>query len=620
MRFTHDHASEATTKLLYRNTRWASVAVVAFASFVTMSCGGFSAITRQTTRSPTTTGLPGFVDVGSGSESMRVLRLEPGVTATIVAPAKFDPHARVDLILYALPNGNTTAQTMGHRMLPGDDWHFDIQNIAAQTRALRSRGMTQAVVVYLEANTLSWPEWRRVQGYDQANTRIVGMVDQVRRAIGNPFDVAVTLTGHSGGGSFIWGFIEGQTLLPPWLQRIAFLDANYSFETKHGDKIAAWLRDASKNTLEVVAYDDREIMLDGKKVVTDSGGTWRATQRMLDYFHPIFPMSADTLNEFQRFHNTQIEMVRHPNPSNRILHTEMIGEMNAYMHVMLVRTPGYDKTNAVLRHSRAYLPFIEGAFALPVAAPPAIPARLISAMSGSAFIASVAPLPNEERELAVQRELMAGNIPSFLRSLRKVSVTALASDSSQHTISYEVMPDYLAIGSDEDFVRMPMNPYTAQAFCDAFGFVLPTRKMVNDIWKAATKHVEPHPLTEQRESPLTFLQHDRIVADQLKGTDRKAFVAGNKKDVVISHFIAERPDRVSIYGWHYLSGEPIQPLYGGHVDWYVDYSHGIRPVRRMMRVDGVELAYEKIVGDSLLFPLVSDEGVIKVPRYVKLTK
>jgi hypothetical protein len=43
------------------------------------------------------------------------------------------------LILYALPNGNTTAQTMGKKIQPGDDWHFDIQHIKAQTEFLRGK-------------------------------------------------------------------------------------------------------------------------------------------------------------------------------------------------------------------------------------------------------------------------------------------------------------------------------------------------------------------------------------------------------------------------------------------------------------------------------------------------
>jgi hypothetical protein len=141
--------------------------------------------------------------------------------------------------------------------------------------------------------------------------------------------------------------------------------------------------------------------------------------------------------------------------------------------------------------------------------------------------------------------------------------------------------------------------------------------MVNDIWAAATTHLDPWPLTVERESPLTFLQHHRIIEDQLKGVPRGAFVAGIKKDVVVTSKLSERPDRVAIFGWHYANGQPIQPLYTGHVDWYVDYSHGIRPVRRTMQVDGTARPFEKILADQKLRDLLSDEGEISVIHYGK---
>ena len=588
--------------LRHRRMRQCGVLLVAF---------GLAACAGHTTAAD----LADSVTNASTGERVRVLELYPGVTATLVAPARLNTNKRVDLILYALPNGNTTAQTIGRKMADGVDWHFDIQNIGAQTRALRSRGLDQAIVVYLEADAKSWPEWRRINDYEKANKRIVEIVDQLRAAVGNPPQLAVTLTGHSGGGSFAWGFIDGQDSLPPWLVRIGFLDSNYSFEPRHGDKITRWLRGDSARTMVVLAYDDREIMLDGRKVVTDSGGTWRASRRMMDNLQSAFPFTVDTLGEFIRYRSAQIEFVLHPNPANRILHTEMIGEMNGYMHALLVRRRGYTRETSVLKPARAYAQFVAPGLTLPTGAPPAIPARANSALTGTAFIASVAAMANADREIAIRRELLAGNIPSFLRVLRTVNVTALGADSASHSVAYEVMPDYLSIGSDRDYVRMPMTPYTAQAFCDAFGFVLPTRKMANDIWQAATAHVEPKPLTELRESPLTFQQHDGIITDQLKGVNSGAFVAGNKKDIVVSNLIAARPDRVVIFGWHHLTGEPIQPMYSGHANWYVDYSHGIRPVRRMMQVDGKRRPFEKILTDSVTLSLLSDEGAIKMPRY-----
>src|SRR5205814_6050771 len=55
------------------------------------------------------------------------------------------------LILYALPNGNTTEQTIGKTIQSGDDWHYDIQHIGAQTRFLRRMLPNRPIIVaYLE--------------------------------------------------------------------------------------------------------------------------------------------------------------------------------------------------------------------------------------------------------------------------------------------------------------------------------------------------------------------------------------------------------------------------------------------------------------------------------------
>jgi hypothetical protein len=237
-----------------------------------------------------------------------------------------------------------------------------------------------------------------------------------------------------------------------------------------------------------------------------------------------------------------------------------------------------------------------------------IPQRPLRALSGTAFLRTIDGAVRDEREQAILRELMAGNIPPFLWQLRTVRDSATGADGRLHVIEYDVMPDYLSVGSDDDFVRMPMTPRTANAFAGAHGFVLPTRRMVNAIWRAADDHLEPQPLTERREASATFLQHHRLIEAQHSAGARSRLVAGIKKDVVRSNRLAERPDRVAIYGWHHPDGRPIQPLYLGHVDWYVDYSHGVRLVRRQMRVDGAPMTFEQIAADAVLHVLVSDEG------------
>jgi len=246
--------------------------------------------------------------------------------------------------------------------------------------------------------------------------------------------------------------------------------------------------------------------------------------------------------------------------------------------------------------------------------PPRIQRGPQAARGGSAVVAAIDTLVGAPREAVIERELLTGNIPAFLRARQTVRDSVVASDGHLHVIEYDVMPDYLAIGDDADFVRMPMTPHTAQTFADAFGYVLPTRRMVNAIWRAATVKLEPQPLTEAREASGTFLQHHRLIEGQRANAPRRALTAGIKKDVVVSNRLLERANRVAIYGWHHQNGVPIQPLYVGHVDWYVDYSHGIRLVRRTMRVDGAPMSFAQIATHPVLHVLVSDEGALVTTR------
>jgi hypothetical protein len=558
------------------------------------------------------TTIAGFTTSGQFQEQVRVIPIDPGVTATIVAPParQFDPARPTLLVIYALPNGNTTAQTIG-RAGAGLDWHFDIQNIGAQTRLLRQAFSDRNIVAaYLENNLLSWPAWR------QKNPResLVAILDRTRQAIPGP-SPRVCLTGHSGGGSFIFGYLNEVEAIPSDIERIALLDSNYSFEDTHGGKLIAWLKGDSARRLEVIAYDDRNIEVNGKKVVSDTGGTYRASFRMVESLRKGIPLEQSEQGPFIRFTAPQVEMLIHRNPENKILHTLLIGEMNAYIHALTVGTPWERRLAALVGASgdgpRAYSAFVEED------PEPAIPARASTAIGGAAFIESIRALGREAREAAILRELLIGNIPSFLRRLVSVTVKVKLDDGVEHTATFDVMPDYLAIGSDADFVRMPMNPYTAQAFCDAAGLVLPTRKMSRDIWGQAQVRLIPQPLTEARESPTTFLESHRLIEQQAAGVRRGTIWVGIKKDIVISNLLTQREHRLAIYGWHYPSGEPIQPLTTVHVDWYVDYSHGARAVRRTVKVDGREMSYEEVLRDPKLSPLLSDEGPIPQPRYVR---
>jgi hypothetical protein len=156
---------------------------------------------------------------------------------------------------------------------------------------------------------------------------------------------------------------------------------------------------------------------------------------------------------------------------------------------------------------------------------------------------------------------------------------------------------------------------TAQRLADSLQCFLPTRKMVNDIYRQSVVKLEPLPLYALRDSALIFWHHHLMIEGQRN--NRKGLIAGIKKDVVISDKL--RPEtktgRVAIYGWHKPDGKPIQPLYTGHVNWYVDYSHGIRLVYRRIRVNNKWMDYTDVLRHPVYKKLLCDEEWCDVTRY-----
>lgn len=303
--------------------------------------------------------LPGFLISPHWNEQVTTLTLAgDSVRVLINAPAaaSFDPAKPTRLILYALPNGNSIEWTIGKKMEEGDDWHYDIQHVGAQARRLREVVTDENIIVaYLEAKGLSWPNWRKTREYD--DKQILPVLAAIRERLPMT-DVKVMLTGHSGGGSLTFGLLNAVNKIPSGIDCIAFLDSNYGFDAKtgHGEKLLEWLRGDAGRRLLVVAYDDREITLNGKKVVSDTGGTWRATHRMIDDFTTKSVTLAHTKDgdfDIYRGMNGQIQMFLHRNPENKILHTVLVGEMNGLIHAATLGTKREGQA-AVFGGPRAY--------------------------------------------------------------------------------------------------------------------------------------------------------------------------------------------------------------------------------------------------------------------------
>ncbi len=210
--------------------------------------------------------------------------------------------------------------------------------------------------------------------------------------------------------------------------------------------------------------------------------------------------------------------------------------------------------------------------------------------------------------------LLAGDIPHFLRRLKPVTLRADSGHGNSVAVTVCVMPDYLAIGSDEDFVRVPMGLRTAVAIATRFGFVLPTTKIVDAIYSEADIRVRPEPLPAGPEMRSTeyFVLHNQLVRQEtlMDGVMPGMLVAGQKKDLVITNRLRTNPGRVAIYGWHLEDNKPIQSLSTFHGENYADYSHGVRLVSAIAYVGGEQRSLLDVLQDPRLAAIVSSEGPI----------
>lgn len=166
------------------------------------------------------------------------------------------------------------------------------------------------------------------------------------------------LCGHSGGGSLIFGFLNASAEVPAEVTRIAFLDATYGYETeRHSSKITNWLKRPG-TSLCVLAYKDDEVTLNGKPIVSATGGTWYRSRLMRDDLTASFQLSEKSENDILRVISTdrRIQFLLHTNPANKILHTVQV-EKNGLIHSLLSGTPVEERTYQYYGE-RAYSEFI----------------------------------------------------------------------------------------------------------------------------------------------------------------------------------------------------------------------------------------------------------------------
>ncbi|MCO6498353.1 MAG: hypothetical protein J5I50_11910 [Chitinophagaceae bacterium] len=237
---------------------------------------------------------------------------------------------------------------------------------------------------------------------------------------------------------------------------------------------------------------------------------------------------------------------------------------------------------------------------------------ITSRTTGDDFYESVLGKSREERENIAKDLILSGNVPDFLTKFTVLKIDTTL-NGKHYKVKLFVTSDYLSVGTNSNFARIPLTPKTAQQIADSFHCFLPTKTIVDYIYQQARVKLAPVPMYAFRDSSVTMYHHHLIIEGQRKL--KKGLIAGIKKDVVITSQLKERPDKVAIYGWHKLDGKPIQPIFTGHIWWYVDYSHGIRLIYEYITVNGKRVHYRDILKDPVLKHLITDESIIEFFRY-----
>jgi hypothetical protein len=216
------------------------------------------------------------------------------------------------------------------------------------------------VVVYLEAADTriarSWPVWRRNHAdHPELMQRLFNSIKERFK----DFDVQVTLSSHSGGGSLIFGYLNTQTNIPNDIERIAFLDSDYAYDSRGGtpEKLVRWLGASDRHCLSVLAYNDEVALLNGTNFVSANGGAWGRTHAMLaDLAGLHFTSRTNDGLETWTALDGRVEFILKENPEKKIYHTMQV-ERNGFIQSILSGTP-YEGQGYTYLGDRAYTNWI----------------------------------------------------------------------------------------------------------------------------------------------------------------------------------------------------------------------------------------------------------------------
>ena len=166
----------------------------------------------------------------------------------------------------------------------------------------------------------------------------------------------------------------------------------------------------------------------------------------------------------------------------------------------------------------------------------------------------------------------------------------------------------LTIGTDEAPLHAALSAPAAQRIADHYGYLLPTRKMVDAIHASATVRVPFRSHGSPRQAVSTYLDVSASIAQRIAGRD--GLVSDYAKDYVLTNARRQNPARIAIYGAWEGASAPVQPFAVPHSLTYYDYSQHPRFVLNRAIVDGREMTMTEALTSDATAALFSDEGAL----------
>lgn len=246
----------------------------------------------------------------------------------------------------------------------------------------------------------------------------------------------------------------------------------------------------------------------------------------------------------------------------------------------------------------------------------------------------------EAREAAFWAELQKGNYPGFVSRFAPVTMT----DKAGRRATFQVSVDYVAVGTDEDWLRFPLSGYYASRVADVFGCLLPTNRLVLETYRQAAIKLVAHPFDCQgtgsgkwQRSNAAILAHEDVLQGRvackrgqripsvdgklnpllgahdgvcaIAGAHPGVLVSGHKKEVIVSH--ENLAERLAFWGFFTAAGKPIQSGFAcRHGPGFSDYSHGVRLVKADVDLDGKRVSYAELIADPAYAGLMFEGGAV----------